>query len=57
VSKTFDWGSAAEYLYGETLDTGPQSERPVASGGRGNVEGSYNNTATIFLGLYGNRKF
>ena len=57
ASKTFYWGVAAEYLYGGTLDTNLQSTTPVALGGRGNLVGSYNNTATLFLGLYGNWKF
>ena len=57
ASKTFTWGVAAEYLYGGTLDTNLQSRVPVALGGRGNVVGSYDSTATVFLGLYGNWKF
>jgi len=57
ASKTFTWGVSTEYLYGGTLDTNLQSTLPVALGGRGNVVGSYKNTATLFLGLYGNWKF
>lgn len=49
--------SAAEYLYGGTLDTNLQSQVPVALGGRGNLVGSFNNTATIFLGAYFNWQF
>jgi long-chain fatty acid transport protein len=56
LSKTSFWGIAVEYLYGGTLDTNLQSTAPVALGGRGNVVGSYD-TATLFLGLYGNWKF
>jgi long-chain fatty acid transport protein len=56
ASNAFTWGVAAEYLYGGTLDTNLQSTAPVALGGRGNVVGSYD-TATLFLGLYGNWKF
>ncbi len=57
ASKTFFWGMAAEYLYGGTLDTNIQSAAPVALGGRGNLVGSFENTATLFLSVYGNWKF
>jgi long-chain fatty acid transport protein len=57
LSKTSYWGFAAEYLYGGTLDTNLQSRAPVALGGRGDLVGSYNNTATIFLGAYINWQF
>jgi len=57
VSKTFFWGVAAEYQYGGTLDTDLQSVKPVADGGRGNVDGSYDNTTNIFLSFYGNWTF
>jgi long-chain fatty acid transport protein len=57
ASKTFYWGFAAEYLYGGTLDTNIQSAVPVALGGRGNLVGSFNNTATLFLSIYGNWQF
>ena len=57
ASKTFTWGVSTEYLYGGSLDTNLQSTLPVAVGGRGDVVGSYDNTATLFLGLYGNWKF
>jgi long-chain fatty acid transport protein len=57
VSETFFWGVAAEYQYGGTLDVDLQTARPVALGGRGNVDGSYDNTANIFLSLYGSWTF
>jgi len=57
VSKAFFWGVAAEYQYGGTLDVSLQSKGPVALGGRGDVEGSYDNTTNIFLSLYGNWTF
>ena len=57
VSKAFFWGVAAEYQYGGTLDVSLQSKEPVALGGRGDVEGSYDNTTNIFLSLYGNWTF
>jgi long-chain fatty acid transport protein len=57
ASKTFYWGMAAEYLYGGTLDTNLQSTLPVALGGRGNVVGSFNSIATLFVAAYGNWQF
>ena len=57
VSKTFFWGVAAEYMYGGTLDVDLQSSRPVALGGRGDVEGSYKNTGAVFFSLYGSWTF
>jgi long-chain fatty acid transport protein len=57
LSKTTYWGMAAEYLYGGTLDTKLQSSVPVAFGGRGNLDGSYHNTGTIFLAAYYNWQF
>ncbi len=57
LSKNAFWGVAAEYLYGGTLDTELQSKLPVALGGRGNLEGSFNNVGTIFLAAYYNWTF
>jgi long-chain fatty acid transport protein len=57
ATKTFTWSVSTEYLYGGTLDTNLQSNLPVALGGRGNVVGSYEDTATFFVGLYGSWKF
>jgi long-chain fatty acid transport protein len=57
LSKNAFWGVAAEYLYGGTLDTKLQSKLPVALGGRGNLEGSFNNIGTIFLAAYYNWTF
>ena len=57
VSKTFFWGVAAEYQYGGTLDVNLQSKAPVDIGGRGDVDGSYDSTANLFLSLYGNWTF
>ncbi len=57
ASKTLKWGFAAEYLYGGSLDTNIQSQVPVAAGGRGNLVGSYDNTAVLFLSAYGNWTF
>ncbi len=57
VSESFFWGVSAEYLYGGTLDVDKQSSRPVALGGRGDVDGSYDDTGAIIVGLYGSWKF
>ncbi len=57
LSRTAYWGIAAEYQYGGTLDTNLQSTAPVALGGRGNLEGSYDNTGIIFLAGYYNWQF
>ena len=50
------WGFAAEYAYGGTLRTNEQG-RPVALGGRGNLVGSYDQTAILFLSAYYNWAF
>ena len=49
VSKTFSWGVAAEYAYGGTFDVDQQTTAPVASGGRGNLVGSYPDTGIFFI--------
>ena len=57
MSKTAVWGLTAEYIYGGTLKTALQGTAPVAIGGRGNLIGSYDNTGTLVLGVYGNWTF
>lgn len=57
ASKIFCWGVAVQYLYGGTLDVNLESEAPVAVGGRGDVEGSYDNTGNLVFAFYGNWKF
>ena len=57
ASKTFEWGVAAEYAYGGTLDVNNQSAAPVALGGRGNLVGSFNDAATWFLSANFNWRF
>lgn len=57
ASETFSWGLAAELIYGGTLDTNLQSTLPVALGGRGNLVGSYDDTATYVLSFYGTWTF
>ena len=47
VSATFYWGVSTEYLYGGTHDVDKQSKRPVALGGSGDVDGSYDDTGAI----------
>ncbi len=56
-SQTFNWGVAAEYAYGGTLDVDKHAIAPVALGGRGDLVGSYNNTSFIFLTANFNWKF
>ncbi|MCC7326586.1 MAG: outer membrane protein transport protein [Burkholderiales bacterium] len=51
------WGFALEYAYGGTLDVDAKSELPVALGGRGDLKGSFNNAASVFLAAYYNWKF
>lgn len=57
AGESFTWGVAAEYLYGGTLDTELRGGRPVALGGRGDLIGSYENTGSVFLAIYGNWRF
>mgnify|MGYP001168656980 CR=1 FL=1 len=56
-SKTFSWGLAAEYLYGGNLSVNKLSDAPVASGGRGDLVGSYPNLGIFFLAANLNWKF
>jgi long-chain fatty acid transport protein len=57
VSKSLKWGVAGELLYGGTLDVNLQSQLPPALGGRGNLAGSYGNTTSLVLSVYGNWSF
>ena len=57
LSKTVQWGVAAEYVYGGSLDTNIQSQLPVALGGRGNLVGSYDNLSIFLVSVYGNWQF
>lgn len=56
-SKTFNWGLAAEYAYGGTLDVNRHSLVPPVLGGRGDLVGSYERTGIVFLGANFNWKF
>jgi len=55
VSKSFSWGVAAEYIYGGTQDLNKTSKLPVSGpllglgGGRGDLNGSYNNEQMFFI--------
>jgi len=51
-SKTFDWGSSFEYLYGGSLRTNIAGSVPVAVGGRGDVAGSFNNVGFRFVAAH-----
>ncbi len=57
VSKTFKWGVANELLYGGTLDVDKRSALPPALGGRGNLVGSFDNTTSVIVSVYGNWNF
>jgi long-subunit fatty acid transport protein len=56
VSKTCDWGVAAKYVYGGSLEVNQQDINP-AIGGRGNIVGSYNDTGTFYVSANFNWKF
>lgn len=57
LSKTTKWGIAGELLYGGTLDVDKRSTLPPALGGRGDLVGSYNNTMSVVVSVYGNWTF
>lgn len=57
IGKTVKWGIAGELLYGGTLDVNQRSTLPPAAGGRGDLVGSYNSTASVVVSVYGNWTF
>jgi len=57
LSTSLKWGIAAELLYGGTLDVNKGSTLPPALGGRGDLVGSYDNTASVVVSVYGNWTF
>jgi long-chain fatty acid transport protein len=57
VSKAMKWGIAGELLYGGTLNVNQRSVLPPALGGRGDLVGSYNNTTSVVVSVYGNWTF
>jgi long-chain fatty acid transport protein len=56
-NRSFNWGVAAEYIYGGTPHVDKSAERPVALGGRGELVGSYANAGMIYLSANFNWKF
>ena len=57
ISRSVKWGIAGELLYGGTLDVNQRSVLPPAAGGRGDLAGSYSNTASVVVSVYGNWSF
>jgi long-chain fatty acid transport protein len=57
VSKSLKWGVAGELLYGGTLDVNLTSQLPPLLGGRGDLVGSYDNTTSLVVSVYGNWSF
>jgi long-chain fatty acid transport protein len=45
----FSWGAAAEYVYGGTSDISKNGKVPVGLGGRGDLNGSFDNEYTVFI--------
>jgi long-chain fatty acid transport protein len=56
-SKTFSWGVAGEYVYGGSPSVNRQSAAPVMFGGRGDLSGSYQNSAVYFISANASWKF
>ncbi len=54
VRSSFKWGFTGELLFGGTLDVNKASQLPPALGGRGNLVGSYEDTMSLLLTVYGN---
>lgn len=57
VSKTLKWGMAGELFYGGTLNVDKRSTLPSALGGRGDLVGSFDNTTSVVISVYGNWTF
>jgi long-chain fatty acid transport protein len=57
VSRSMKWGIAGELLYGGTLDVNQRSTLPPAAGGRGDLVGSYSDTTSVVISVYGNWTF
>lgn len=53
AAKDFEWGVAAEYLYGGTVDIYQQGSAPLAVGGRGDLSGSYKPRMLFLSGNFG----
>ena len=56
VTRDFSWGVAGEYIRGGTLKVNQQGN-PVAVGGKGNLDGSYDNIGTYVVSANFNWKF
>jgi long-chain fatty acid transport protein len=57
ISRSVKWGIAGELLYGGTLDVNQRSVLPPAAGGRGDLAGSYRNTTSVVVSVYGSWSF
>jgi long-chain fatty acid transport protein len=57
VSKSLKWGVAGELLYGGTIDIDKRSTLPPAAGGRGDLVGTFDNTTSLVVSVYGNWSF
>jgi hypothetical protein len=56
-TKAFVSGLALEYAYGGTLDVNRRADVPTVLGGRGDLVGSYERTAIVFLSASFSWKF
>ena len=54
ASESFKWGFTTELLYGGNIDVDKRSTLPPVLGGRGNLVGSYDQTLSVVLTVYGN---
>ena len=57
VSKSAKWGVAGALLFGGTIDIDKRSTLSPALGGRGDLVGSYDDTASVIVSVYGNWSF
>ena len=57
LGPTTKWGVAAALLLGGTLNVDQRSTLPPALGGRGNLVGSYEDTTSVIVSVYGNWTF
>jgi long-chain fatty acid transport protein len=54
ASESFKWGFTTALLYGGNIDVDKRSTLPPVLGGRGNLVGSYDQTLSVVLTVYGN---
>jgi len=54
ASESFKWGLTTELLYGGNIDVDKRSTLPPVLGGRGDLVGSYDQTLSVVLTVYGN---